>query len=290
MMSLSLSKLKWTGIQMWFVGLIGLAGVAGVGCYNPSILDGGLICADAGKRCPDGFECGATDQHCHAVVKCSAPAAPICQDAARSGAACNPACQSGCSCGRCNVAGSEAVCTPTVGTVALRQVCTPTKDNCAAGLICLLEADTCGAGLGRCYQHCTTSGSAAAQCGTTGACEIPILDGAGKDTSYRACGLGTQLCNPVLAANTNNGCPSTALGCYVNPAGATYCDCPNRATAVILGGVCEVYNDCAPGLICTDSSGSAGRHCRQACTIVNPTCPNGQRCIGVGAIYGYCAS
>lgn len=273
-------------VHLWLAGMALALLNAAAGCYNPTITDAGLICADAGKRCPDGFEC-ATDQRCHAVVKCAvATPTPICQDAPRSGTVCNPACQSGCACGRCNVSGAAAVCTTTVGTVELGQVCTPSKDNCKAGLICLLESDTCGGSLGRCYQHCTTGGSAAAQCGAGRACEIPILDGAGKDTAYLACGLASQSCNPVVA--TGNGCPNAALGCYLMTTGLTYCDCPNRATPVILGGACDTYNDCAVGLVCTTSSGTVGSHCRQICNGPAPPCPNGQRCVAVGTTYGYC--
>ena len=260
-------------------------------CYNPSIQDAGFLCAEAGKQCPDGFTC-QTDGHCHASVgssgTCPVPAiTPICTDLPRTGAACNPTCQTGCTCGRCNVAGSAAACVTTVGTVKLGAICTPNKDNCLPGLICLLESDTCGANLGRCYQHCTTNTQCSAPAGRT--CEIPILDGSNKDTGYRACSLASQTCNPLVT--TTNGCPSAALGCYVNSAGVTFCDCPNRTTPVALGGVCDAYNDCGPGLICTAQAGLAGTHCRQACAASGTnTCPNGQHCVAVGATYGYCVN
>jgi hypothetical protein len=281
------------GTGLWLAALlaVGLAGGLGASCYNPAILDEGFICAEAGKRCPDGFECNAANK-CKAVVKCPVPPqTPICTDPQKAGTDCNPACQFGCACGRCNVANASAKCTTVVGTAMLGQLCTPNNDNCAAGLICLLEPDTCGSNVGRCYQHCTASGSAAAQCGTGRACEIPILDSLGKDTTYRTCGLAAQTCNPA----TNNGCPSAAFSCYLNTAGAaTLCDCPNTATPVILGGVCAVYNDCAAGLVCTTSAGSVGPHCRQICTQSSSGqgngCPSGQRCFAIGATYGYCGT
>jgi hypothetical protein len=268
------------------LALVAVAGLTGAGCYSPSITNGGFICADAGKRCPDGFECDSTN-HCTATAKCPvAPVTPLCQDLPKSGATCNPSCQTGCACGRCNVAGALAVCSTTVGVAKRGEVCDPNKDNCAPGLICLLES--CGTTLGRCYQHCTPSGgSAAAGCPTGLLCEIPILDGSNKDTGYKACSLQTQTCTPTATAS--NGCPSPALGCYLATGGATFCDCPNRTTPGVLGAVCDVYNDCAAGLMCTASTGTVGNHCRTICMVQGQnTCPNGQRCVAVGTTYGYC--
>jgi hypothetical protein len=257
-------------------------------CYNPSIQDGGFFCAEAGKQCPDGFLC-AEDGKCHSTAsqKCRVPAiTPLCTDQPVTGAACNPTCQTGCSCGRCNVQGAAPACVTDVGTKKLGDICTIGKDDCQPGYICLLESDTCGQNVGRCYQYCTTN----AQCASPVAgrtCEIPILDNNSNDTKYRACGLGSQTCNPM--ATTSNGCPSPGLGCYVNLAGATFCDCPNRTTPVVLGGLCTAYNDCGPGLICTPSAGLAGMHCRQICmTSGTNTCPSGQHCMTVASSYGYC--
>ena len=252
-------------------------------CFNPTITDGNLLCAEAGKACPDGFSCNAMDHKCHAVVTCSSPAVThLCEDAPKSGADCNPTCQTGCACGRCNVIGPTPICSTSTGNVGLGQVCTPgAKDNCQAGFICLLES--CGTNLGRCYQHCTT----AAQCGTGRLCEIPILDGTtGRDTGYRTCSLAPQMCNP--AATSTTGCPNAALSCFLNTDATTFCDCPN-APGAILGAVCDNYNDCLPGLVCTSSTGSVGTHCRQSCTVSGPACATGQRCVPVGSTYGYCS-
>ncbi len=262
-----------------------LALLAPAACYNPSIKDGGFICADAGKPCPDGFSCNPMDGRCHAA---SCPKIdPICADQPAAGKVCNPTCQTGCPCGRCNVSGSAAACTITIGTVKLGDVCTPNNDNCAPGYICLVESDTCGTGFGRCYQHCTTNAQCATPAGRT--CEIPIVDSSEKDTGYRTCSLAPATCNPLVT--TTNGCASPVLGCYVSSAGTTFCDCPNSKTAVALGGVCTAYNDCGPGLVCTPQPGLAGTHCRQTCaTSGSNTCPNGQHCVAVatGAMYGYC--
>jgi hypothetical protein len=276
-------RVRWTAAMRLLVTALSLP-LLSPACYNPSIKDGGLLCAEAGKSCPDGFKCNLADRHCYAVVTCSVPAVtPICQDPPSAGTTCNPTCQTGCTCGRCNVSGSAAGCFTTVGTVGLGEICTLGKDNCKPGYICLLEASTCGMNVGRCYQHCTTN----AQCGTGRNCEIPILDSSNRDTGYKTCSLQAQPCNPVVT--TGNGCAIPALGCYLSAAGATFCDCPNRVTPGILGGVCDVYNDCGPGLVCTGSAGSVGLHCRQACTVgATGGCPNGQRCTAIGTMYGYC--
>ena len=272
------------------LALAAAAGVLGTACYNPSITNGGFVCAEAGKRCPDGFECDSTN-HCTATMKCSVTVTPICSDPPKTGATCNPACQTGCACGRCNVAGASTVCSQVVGSAKRGEVCNPTADNCVAGYICLLES--CGTNLGRCYQHCTPSGgSAGATCPSGLACEIPILDGANKDTGYRTCSLQNQTCTPTTAAASSNGCPSPALGCYLATGGTTFCDCPNRAPPGVLGAACDVYNDCAAGLMCAPpSAGAAGNHCRTICMQQGQnTCPSGQRCVAVGTTYGYCST
>jgi hypothetical protein len=253
---------------------------AASGCYNPTIADGGLVCADAGKACPDGFECNPIDHRCHKPSgQCSAPAVtPLCQDQPATGAACNPTCQTGCACGRCNVAGSSAVCSPTVGTKTLAQTCSPTQDDCGPGLICLLES--CGTGLGRCYRHCTTAG----QCTGGAACVIPILDGMSRDTGFKTCDLAPQDCDPIA----RTGCPNAALTCFVDDAGQTICDCPGRAVPVADGGACTVFSDCAPGLACVATAGIVGPRCRQICLQARPNCSNNLRCVPIGARYGYC--
>jgi hypothetical protein len=262
-----------------------LALLAAVGCYNPTIVNGGLICAggDGGARCPDGFQCSPVDNHCYQTGSACPTAAvtPICQEPPAAGSACNPSCQTGCACGRCNVGDDgAAVCAPFIGTQSLGQTCAPDRDDCQAGLICLLES--CGARLGRCYQHCTTS----AQCATGVSCDIPILDAAGNDTGFQTCDLAPQDCDPVAGG----GCPATALGCYLDGAGSTICDCPHRALAA--GSACDVYNDCAAGLACVAEAGVAGSHCRSICRpAASPSsCASGLRCVPTGSQYGYCAT
>jgi hypothetical protein len=265
--------------------------VAGAGCYNPKIQEGGFLCAEVGQQCPVGFMCAA-DHRCrkNAVTisdagepMCSSPpVTPTCQDGARAGNDCNPACQKGCDCGRCNVVASVARCVPS-GPVKLGEVCKlGNADNCGPGLICLQEA--CGNGLGRCYHHCSTSD----QCDGT-ICQIPIEDSAGKDTGFLACDVPGQTCDPV----SNTGCPSPALNCYLTSANQTLCDCPSSPTAMGKeNDPCTIYSDCAPAFVCISGVGGVpGAHCHFACSVANPSCPSGH-CIPAtaGSKYGTCGA
>jgi hypothetical protein len=273
------------------------------GCYKPSILDGGFLCAPSGKPCPDGFQCGA-DQHCSVMPLLSVPdggtdalkpdTAPTCSEppvtalcdtGPAAGQACNPTCQKGCACGRCNVVGSTPACVP-VGAVQLGELCTYGSDNCAAGLICLREQDGCGNPvIARCYRHCTTD----AQCPGS-FCQIPILDAQKNDTGFKTCDVPPRDCDPV----NNTGCPSAALNCYFTSLNQTLCDCPTGTGK--NGDVCAVYSDCAPGFVCISLSGSAGvagPHCHFECKVgVANNCPAGSTCMttATSAKYGYCGS
>jgi hypothetical protein len=266
------------------VGLaVAIAVAVGQGCYNPTITDGGLLCASAdagGSRCPEGFRCNPADNRCHKTGgTCAAGVVtPICQELARTGNECNPTCQYGCACGRCNVRGSTAVCTTVVGTKKVGETCATSteKDDCAPGLICL--AEVCGGDLGRCYQHCTTR----EQCKGSMLCQVPIEDSGGKDTGFRACDLPAQDCDPI----GKTGCPHPALTCYLSNSGQTYCDCANNT--VPLGGSCSIYNDCAAGLACVSEVGLTGSHCRSICLLAKAGCVVGQRCIANGTKYGFC--
>ena len=160
-----------------------------------------------------------------------------------TGAACNPTCQTGCSCGRCNVQGAAPACVTDVGTKKLGEICTIGKDDCQPGYICLLEADTCGQNVGRCYQYCTTN----AQCGVT------VRDGPARSRSSTATATTPSTARAVWARRRATrwrrpatGARAPALGCYVNAAGATFCDCPNRTTPVVLGGCAPRTTTAAP--------------------------------------------
>src|SRR5450432_2404963 len=288
------------------------AGLALGGCFKPAITDGGFVCSDTGKACPDGYTCGA-DHHCSLVPVTTPPidssmesmpmmsdasdavsdgggepmcamAAALCADGPAGSDVCSPSCQKGCACGRCNVVEGKPKCV-SIGTAKLGDVCAPgANDNCAAGLICLIE--TCGNGLARCYRHCTSN----AQCDGS-ACTIGIDDGTGTGTapSYKTCDVPARACDP--AAGT--GCPDPALKCYLN-ANQTLCDCPTKQG--MNNADCTIYSDCAEGFICIAGvNGQATPHCHFVCNVAAPACPkdsmgNDIACVpaSTGAKFGYC--
>ena len=252
-------------------------------CYNPSIQDGGFLCAEAGKQCPDGFVCADRRK----VPRRPPPRSARSRRSRRSaainrvtGAACNPTCQTGCACGRCNVSGAAPACVTDVGTKKLGEICTPSKDDCQPGYICLLEADTCGQNVGRCYQYCTTN----AQCASPVAgrtCEIPILDSNNNDTEVprRAAWArrrATRWRRPATAARA----PGSAA--TSTPPARRSATAPTARRRSCSAAVHRRTTIAAAGLICTPSAGLAGMHCRQICmTSGTNTCPSGQHCMTV---------
>jgi hypothetical protein len=266
-------------LALWCLS-VAAAGAVVAGCYNPNVQDGGFLCG-ADKRCPDGYSCAA-DNRCRKSadggVCSSPPVTMLCSDEPASGQICNPTCQTGCACGRCNVVGDSSACTP-AGTKALGQVCNIGADDCSAGYICLAEA--CGNSLGRCYRHCTTSD----QCMGT-ICQIPIDDAAGNHTGFKACDVPIQTCDPVQ----NTGCPDPALNCYMTSTNQTLCDCPSSGTPRMQGESCNVYNDCAAGLICV-SVGTGGPQCRRLCRVAaGALCAaSTSACVSLNGTYGYCS-
>jgi len=290
---------------------VALAALSFSGCFKPNVLDGGLQCATSGKRCPDGFQCGA-DNRCERMPVtvppdagtdavsvpdakkdmatstdggdggACVPVTPLCADEPDAGEACSPSCQRGCGCGqRCNVVDRKPACVPT-GTVPLGELCNPNADDCAPGLICLRE--TCGNGLARCYRHCTNDG----QCDGV-ACTINIADGQNNPTSYYTCDVPPRACNPV----DGTGCPSLSFNCYLTSANQTLCDCPGMGKQGMNNDTCTLYSDCAPGFICISGvDGQTSPHChfvcdvsKGGCTAAEPTCTP---TIG-GAKFGYCS-
>ena len=150
---LAMASGRWSFPCAWVCQAVFLAAVLSPGgCYKPNITDNGFLCAATGKKCPDGYTCGA-DHRCSlnpaspppdsgppdmkmmtdggGEPVCSLPhVAPLCAEAPAKGDACSPACQNGCDCGRCNVVDGKAKCVAT-GTVKLGDVCTPgAADNC----------------------------------------------------------------------------------------------------------------------------------------------------------------
>jgi len=283
--------------------------LAWIGCYRPTVVDGGFVCNPGAKPCPDGFLCDPDSLTCRKAGSQDAAAAPdaAAPDAAADDAAgdvacfaplasctpatsCDPLCQTGCGCHeKCsaNTAGA-LTCNPPRGS-ALKAVgasClvsasgTPAQsDDCQPGLVCV--ADGCGGG--RCYRFCRTN----ADCPGS-ACSRDAGGG------VEICDVPFAVCDPI-GGGARAGCPSTggiAEGCYLAGAGApdqTLCDCP-------FGGqrendTCATSRDCLPGLVCVDSAGTSDLRCQPACVLQgNGGCSNGRTCVAIGAAatYGYC--
>jgi hypothetical protein len=286
--------------------------VAWVGCYRPTVLDGGFLCAPGSKPCPDGFACEPTSMTCRKTgsfdgslpaadsgagdaladagvpspdVACFAPVAGCTPD---PGLSCDPICQTGCGCReKCLVnAAGALVCNALLGNArkAVGESCTISAagtsgqtDNCDVGLVCV--ADSCG---GRCYRFCQGD----ADCpGST--CSRDAGGG------VKMCDVPFVTCDPV-GGGTRSSCPSSAAmveGCYLSAIAVdkTLCDCPFGAARE--NDSCTLSRECLPGLACVDATGTGDARCLPVCMLLgNGGCSNGRTCaaIGAGTIYGYC--
>ncbi len=258
-----------------------LIGLAAAACYKPHIQDGGLRCADGGA-CPDGFHC-ATDGTCRKVI-CpteSPHVDAICP--AQPGDDCDPICQSRCPCGRCNLSGTAAMCTP-AGNKPTGAVCTvkASTDDCAPGNVCLAD---CEGRTARCYRFCATAAASdESVCGGQ-ACDVMVNDADGGVTNLTVCEPPVKACNPV----TDTGdCGDPALGCYIPSTGGTACDCKGTGAP---GGPCSIYSSCIPGYRCISFGGPATAACYKTCMIGGTDCTPPGTCTHAGTDpYGYCSS
>ena len=228
--------------------------VAGVvllalGCYDPQIKSGGLVCASSGKACPDGFVC--SNGKCVKGGMCRTPIEPLCES--NISGECDPVCRTGCACGlRCNIGGSGPVCTAAPATPKKAgEICSPNSDDCEPGYVCLLER--CGNNLGRCYRHCRVT----ADCGAGSACnEAIITEG---ESNYRACSPAFQPCDPL----EQTGCPDPALRCFLAGVSQTICDCPPTPDMQRAEGQTCFSDECGPGLACIAEGSQMA--CRRLC-------------------------
>ena len=253
------------------------------GCFNPKIVDGGLLCADGGL-CPEGFRCAA-DGRCKkgtGTTKCQ-PSSPhieaICTP--DPGNDCDPVCQSRCDCGRCNLTSAGLTCVPP-GTKTRGDICSPSADDCEPGNICLTD---CDGTFGRCYRFC---GKGAAKhdelCDNGQGCDVPVNDVNGVETDLRVCPAPTKTCNPI---GDGAECGNAGLACYIDGTGvATVCDCKGKKQP---GDECSFFNSCVPGYRCV-SIGSAPVTCLKTSTLGGTDCPSGT-CTSIGgSSFGFCPS
>ena len=236
--------------------LAAVVALAGAGCYDPKIQDGGLACApgDGGAgRCPEGFQCSAADNHCYrSGEQCAKAPAPLCQDAPKPGSACSPVCQTGCSCGRCNISGLVAVCAPFIGPKKLGEVCAPERDDCEAGPDLLARG----------VRQSPGPVLPALRHGHPVRVRRRVRDpdpGRGGDR-HRLPDLRSGAAG--LRSDCQDRMPEPGAGLLPEQPGggggqgaATFCDCPNQTLPA--DSACDAFNDCAPGLVCASGSGVA---------------------------------
>jgi hypothetical protein len=292
-----------------------LAVGSAVGCYRPTIADGGFLCRAGSKPCPDGFLCDPATNTCRRELTSDAGVDRAAADGAdgrdgRDGSpdgatdgttdatdagcfmpranctaqtSCDPFCQTGCACRtKCSVnTGGMLTCNAPVGTMlrTLDQSCDIASPGTAG------QADTCAPGLvcladgcgSRCYQFCRSSSDCAnATCSRDA--------GGGK----LVCDVPFAVCNPEAGQTT---CPLAAQGCYVSSVqpDRTLCDCPSGAQ--VAGATCVENRDCLPGLVCVDAFGNGDLRCRPVCTLAAScaSCTTARsRAIGGSTTYGFC--
>ena len=254
---------------------------AGVRCYKPNVQDGGLLCADAGTKCPEGFQCHS-DGRCHSGPEQACQASvphinPICTGPSNS--PCDPVCQSGCPCGRCNLVGKALMCTPP-GSKQAGDLCNAASDDCAAGNVCLND---CGGGVARCFRYCGVGSNINQGVCQGQACDVPVDDAIdGGATNLTVCEPPAKPCtNPV---GDSGECGSSALGCYITSTGETVCDCKG---AGLPGTGCGPYNSCIAGYRCIQIGAAK---CFQTCAIGGMDCPASQVCKPAPGSpnFGYC--
>ncbi len=260
-------------------GALLLTALSVVGCYNPNIVEGGLMCGP-NRACPDDYKCASNSRCYRRDAGTDVPAAPQCMsttpDAATcsrplDGQPCNPACEYGCSCGWCAVSGGAVSClTGKPGTKKVGDTCDSSNaTDCSPGLYCLAECGTA-----HCHKYCDRAHDNAdcASLGTT--CSVTAINN--KSYQFSVCALPQNACNPV----TGGGCAS-GFACFAFSA-SVECDCAGTKTT---GMGCKLLQDCAPGYTCINAGGD--QSCRKTC-MTNGECPSGTTCVNQSPTYGYC--
>ena len=286
-----------------------------VGCYNPSIKNGGYKCSTMfDPSCPSGFTCDTSTGRCvngplvntdagfEAQADMTSTDAPVDKPAIEAGhdatidvacfqpVATEPTCPTTCKCHeKCAVVNGALTCTAPFGAGKVGDACTTAtdgSDNCSPGLTCIM--DGCGA---RCYAYCRTDVdcpmSACSRDGGAGqkVCDVPYVTcHAIKDP------------NPTIAW----GCPLQNEGCYLSPSVAdqTLCDCPVGMQGGI-GASCTPSRQsftpampCFAGLVCLDPTGGNNFQCHQVCSLTSTTntCVNAGACLPLNfsKTYGFC--
>lgn len=312
-----MSSLKQTLLALCCVTSLG---VAGVGCYRPSIADGGFLCGPA-DACPEGFSC--LEQHCKLVTRDAGRVSDAGRDASNRdvGAgdthldgntcmgrvasdgcnsdpslACDPVCQTGCCANQKCTALNRATKAPTadLGCVmnnpvrGFNELCdisgagTPQRsDNCGPGLIGI--AGNNGA---YCLKLCRGD----ADCDAGSRCEQRSID-AGGAVMASVCGLPKAGCDP-FPDSASSGCPANRV-CYLvaesEQAGdTTVCEISSGDRHNTS---CKFSRECLVGYTCPTTGPGAGI-CRPVCSHdpakAMQLCPGATMCQRTGKLYDYC--
>jgi len=265
------------------IAAVFLAAAATSGCFNPNIVDGGLLCAE-GRLCPDGFYCAADGT-------CKQGGAPTCEAASPHiqpictpdpGHDCDPVCQSRCDCGRCTLSETKLTCVAP-GTKKRGVICTPGADDCEPGNVCVPD---CDGAIGRCYRFCGKGSVRHAElCDVGQDCDFPVTDANQGPTDLWACPAPMKTCGP---AGDGSDCGNPALACYLAGNGvATVCECKGKKPP---NDPCSFFNSCVPGYRCVAISTINGGAptCLKTCSLAGNDCPSGTCSMIGGSTFGFC--
>jgi hypothetical protein len=140
--------------------------------------------------------------------------------------------------------------------------------------------------VGACLKYCKTDDDCTSM-GAGSVCQgkVPCArpDGGVVLTTYHTCTFG---CDPRSTATT--GCP-TGLHCFlVDTMDQVDCTCTEATRIHTEGQACTRGADCAPGLVCDQSTGKCQKVCRVSAT--SSDCSAGQTCTMLtnDQLYGVC--
>jgi hypothetical protein len=300
--------------------------VAAAGCYSPSIVSGGLLCAAGSNPCPDGFACVGTrcvrpdaavadlvqDRQTDTPPRPDSPVEkpqsdgpgdgsvcvpPVKDCTPQTTSVCDPVCQTGC-CGgivpqKCSVGLDESIaCFDLQGQRPTWQPCQIQNYGASTQNDTCTPGDIClrpgGAGDQGdfCFPLCRTN----ADCTLFGsACVVRPIgppDALKKIPVTQVCDVPFVTCNPLVDPSPD--CPSTQLHCYLYSPDTDKTVCEFKLGPGSQGSPCAAARDCVNYWTCPTGSMTGAGVCRPVCEIAAPKCSVGSRCIGTGTKYGYC--
>ncbi len=183
-----------------------------------------------------------------------------------------------------NCAAMQGQCVA-AGTAAPGGLCTQHGNaDCAPGTQCFTySGPLCSVPV--CLKFCKTNTDCSAAVGTGSVCQGTVAcpaDGGSYTTAYHTC---TFACDPRGTATS--GCPA-GLHCFVvDTMDQVDCSCTEATRTKIEGQSCTFGSDCAPGLLCNQSTNKCQKLCKRG---ESGDCATGQSCTALtnDMIYGVC--